>query len=1033
MINQHSKAQKITPTKNRRQCRFGRISFSLFQILFVGSVFGFTILFYSGCGQDKKSEPTGFTNPPEKAVSSPSETPPSESNPSGIHPRLSRTADGLPELEKDPLLDANDLFRKTVNLYSKCKVYSDNAYFEILYDINGPNGKERTAHRYPCSVTLKKPNQGRIAVRDGELISDGKNLRTRIHQPAFEDLYQELKAPYLFSSVIEFYPDIRLASAMQLDVPPTVCWAPPQLIFLQAKKPLKTFLPPGAQLSMLDPAYAKITPTGNQPHPENIIPCDRIQIVSDGGKTTFWISRKDHLFVRIEFPLEQLAVPDNVNRISKINLEIPDPFLSNDLQSFKNDKIFTLDGLENLKKVHEFLPADLVFLGKPFPKVKFKSLITGFSDLNTANPDDKYRLIWLFDQKTLQTLRSDYMSSLSSGGPSKRLLNEFNNILATFGEEPQLQIIPVCADNTEQYSDRLLLSQYGNLNLATPLYRLDPENTDKITISQIPVPSFILVDNKGIVQRFYRPAVNRFRFQIDMKNLVSEQDLFKEDLNRFQGNIKMFREILRQADLNDLYRIVSDSAPSEPEIKPKSAPRRMKLQQIWRVSRLHDPGNPLFIPAKKTSGRSMDLPAEKLPPAKPQDHANADNKTAKPQTGAVKALTDLPSGKPTADSAGQELILVPSDGNNINILSLDGKILRTLDSTVTGDEPITFLRYAETPDGKRFYAASAFLETRKVHCFDENFHKIVSINVGSLNNQRVSDLLLVNIAGNSEPELILALNGDTTDNNPPIDGLYAVDIRTRSILWKDEEITAPYRLGLETLSDGKKNLLAMNHYEGISGNIVVNDLQSGKRLRSIPSGKNESQKRNFSILWLGRSSAPGSEKEAPVFMDQLDIAKSFLAGISTEDGSVLWRTPLTENNLDRRMERIVSGDINGDGSDEWILPYRDGTILIFDKKGLLLDKFQTGSEVTGVCVVRTAQKITVPLHKTDNDKYQSAGIKSSSDSEKPSADHSDKTASGNSGGQSGSSEKLPSVNKNEMTTLLVITDLEGVTAWKVKW
>ena len=52
------------------------------------------------------------------------------------------------------------------------------------------------------------------------------------------------------------------------------------------------------------------------------------------------------------------------------------------------------------------------------------------------------------------------------------------------------------------------------------------------------------------------------------------------------------------------------------------------------------------------------------------------------------------------------------------------------------------------------------------------------------------------------------------------------------------------------------------------------------------------------------------------------------------------------------MERLVSGDVDGDGLDERIVASPDGAIQFFDAFGKQFDLFQYGSEITGVCVAR---------------------------------------------------------------------------------
>jgi hypothetical protein len=52
------------------------------------------------------------------------------------------------------------------------------------------------------------------------------------------------------------------------------------------------------------------------------------------------------------------------------------------------------------------------------------------------------------------------------------------------------------------------------------------------------------------------------------------------------------------------------------------------------------------------------------------------------------------------------------------------------------------------------------------------------------------------------------------------------------------------------------------------------------------------------------------------------------------------------------MERVVSGDLDGDGLDEWLVASPNGVVRFFRATGEPFDVFQYGAEISGVCVAR---------------------------------------------------------------------------------
>ncbi|MBR5242994.1 MAG: hypothetical protein IKW13_02050, partial [Thermoguttaceae bacterium] len=65
----------------------------------------------------------------------------------------------------------------------------------------------------------------------------------------------------------------------------------------------------------------------------------------------------------------------------------------------------------------------------------------------------------------------------------------------------------------------------------------------------------------------------------------------------------------------------------------------------------------------------------------------------------------------------------------------------------------------------------------------------------------------------------------------------------------------------------------------------------------------------------------------------------------------LWKTPIDWEESGQ-MERVVSGDVDGDGDDEWLVASPNGVVRFFRATGEPFDVFQFGAEISGVCVVR---------------------------------------------------------------------------------
>ncbi|MDO4586530.1 MAG: hypothetical protein Q4C95_04445 [Planctomycetia bacterium] len=896
--------------------------------------------------------------------------------------------------EKIPGLTAEKLLQQMQSAYANAKIYSDHAYIEAVYEINNNGKKELLPQRWQCSVLFKKPNFVRLDINNGVLVSNGETIQAKINDPLYENQYLEYPAPLILSSIKELYPDIKLANAMDLGIPATVMWAPPQLVLLLARNSLKTFVPgtnvdPSSSVNntdfpskkrpiLLDPDYIEFE--DNQTKEKILIACDRIKIEADDGNRILWINRENQALVRFELPLEQLVVPENIERVVSLCMEFPNQNLSEDPAAFSIAKdFFSLDEITNSEKVDHFLPPELFMLGKEIPNISIRSLVSGFSDLNLDALQGKNHLLCFWGGKDTE-LYSDIW------GKSRSFLFETQQIADRFATDHQIDFLAVNFD-TPQCSDNMVRNFYSQGNLSIPLYRLDFNEAQKTFLTGIAVPSIMIVNDKGIIQKYYQtpiPFAQLFRL---IQYLLNDNSLYLDDFRVFDANTKLFQESMNAADANDIYYIVPETiAEDKIDVLPQKLPETFLLNEIWSSSDFRGFNNPTTVSIGQSEINSLLT-------------LNSNDKSPSSESNSSQNSTENKLQNQTTD-----FVLVPCEGNAIAVFDQTGKLVKKV-VPQAADEPITFIRTGLGSDGQRYFAASSLLESRKVHRFDSQLNDLGSLDVGRLKNQWVADIRFADINQDQQPELLIALVGDSSNNNIiPIHGIYAVDLKTQKVLWRDEMILTPYQIGIQTKnqsslsksivneknppqngsdeisivsasnsnektapldqnlkeksgdSDPQKPILeidetqssgilwAMNHPEGLTGNIIGDQLENGTRIAEITNSNNES------VLWLAVEDLDADgESEIVAFLAKIDPPELSFVSLKT-DGTVLWRLNLPQDYQGRQMERISSGDINGDGIKEWILPTSDGAIRFINASGQLIDEFHTEMELTGVCV-----------------------------------------------------------------------------------
>lgn len=804
------------------------------------------------------------------------------------------------------------LLRETLAAYANAKYYSDSGYVEFVCEET--ETRRLRSYRVPCSTTLAKPNYFRVQLGSSLLRSDGKTLRAQILERAYEGQALERPAPLVVASIREFYPDAQFAEAANLGIPPNLFWTSPQLALLFAKDPKKTLIPDDAELKILEPEYLRF----NDGDPNaRAIPCDRLQIAAEDGVRVLWIDREKKTLARCELPLEQTVSPSDSVKVVLMRVDFPDQEISDSApQALER---FALEDAD-AELVDRFLPPELVPLNKRFPK---EALIPTRADENDFIADEKPRFALLY-------FRSPDVGD-SNNFAACRAFAEAEAYYGAYEEQLDLLAVDrgVNTDGGEAIDSNVA-------EFRAPIYRLDLEKAAKAdpAFAKIDAPSFMLVDKNGLVVKYLRDGFSLTTLRRLIARALEGGDLTADDFNAYYDGVRRFSDFAERSDLQDLYRFSADlNVPIA--VPNRQAPKTFDLIERWRFSNLRSPMNPLPVCADDLIENGVN-----------------ENDAEKNDAG------ELGENKNAASALPEELLVVPSDGNALTLLSVDGQLIRKTAPAAAAGEPIGFVRTARMANGKRFYAASAQNQARKIHRFDENFNDLGSLDVGRAQDQRVGDALFADVNGDGVPELILSLLGGDKSSVSHRNGVYAVDMNEQKILWKYESILEPSRLAFcESIQDPggasgqndatncRGEILAMDYVEGTTGAPVRLDLATGERVGVFRSPENESIRRFASV----RPSTSSAAAIGAIVTSPESTRASFIG--LTRGGVKLWENAAPAF-PDSAMERLSTADINGDGQDEWIVASPDGTILFFDASGKKLDQFQYGAEITGARIAK---------------------------------------------------------------------------------
>lgn len=879
----------------------------------------------------------------------------------------SRGKNHIEPLRRLPGQTPQEIFDRMIRSYQTAESYSDHGVVSLVGQFS-----HQTPAPLPCSFAWESSGRLRLEVGDEVLLSQGLNP-----QGSDGDKHSFVRIRSLPDQILKFATPSRwtietlfehLAQApgqgraLGLNLPGSIPEFPPQTILFFADEPLKTLVPDGSTLELLDPQWILEKP------------CDLVRVSHAEGSRIFWVQRDPPLLLRLDYIAEGLAVPEGIEDLRLIRFDMSDANVNRPIapEAFQIllPESTNSERSGEVRIVSEFQSPEVLLLGQK-PK-DFESLKLGIlSDIGNQTsgnvPGKTLRLSDLTDKTVVLCFWSSWSNA------SLSVLEGFARLTQSFSQDNRVQCLAVNMDRYCQareiadvsigtrHPDSLPTLSESNWqdiaqllkskNIPLPAYE-DPDGRLGKAFFTDEFPTWVVLAPGGTVEAWLVGSQPNAVLSELVRDVLATEELATEEMAVARPHEKAL-VILRQrqdayrrmlSEMSRRGRYVADQVRSEPMVTRPSYPRTPKnfsLNIAWTLPQVASPGNIALLP--QTS------------------QANGE--------------------------AAAPLILVPCNGNNLAILDASGKLLRMFQPEgMLYDAMISTIRTVAGANRKHYVGLSS-LGGRSVCVYDESFQLLATCQPDQkstlADEQRfgqqglgerpisgfgqtgsewiIADFQFFDIPGNTGQGnsgrigaasnnagmgLLLGLLGSGRSSDQSGDALLAVDMQG-AMLWQDGTPVAPYQVDYQTVG-GVQRILVLDHRDG-RGKLLCFDISGsdvpGRYLKTL---QLDDQRE---IVWfhVDDLNADGEDELAVIFSNAGQTKQSFAALDSK--GEILWEHPLPAGKFTKPIDRIICGDLIGDEEKEYILPSPDGTVFLFNRKGDFLDSLAFGEYLNGLAVV----------------------------------------------------------------------------------
>lgn len=356
-----------------------------------------------------------------------------------------------------------------------------------------------------------------------------------------------------------------------------------------------------------------------------------------------------------------------------------------------------------------------------------------------------------------------------------------------------------------------------------------------------------------------------------IQQLLAGKDTYEEAQKRYEARLAEFQQAQAASSGST---DVAQEVPNA-EIAPRAEPQRFKLTKLWTSSAVKEPGNLLV----------------------------------------------------TRDAGGADRIYALDGFHQAVELNAKGEVAERHVLDVPDGAVIRYLRTATDGAGNRYYAGSASAQ-QQVHLFDADWKTKLSYPpVDGGKSDGVSDVQLVDLNGDGQPELNVAFWGAGGVHNVALDGTRA---------WHNQGLDLVYRLAPTSAdSEGHRSLLATNR----QGTLVALT-HDGQQSEHHSVGA-----RYLHSVFTADLDGDGQAETCAISRDQGN--RESIVGVGP-DFTALWENPLPFGWHRHAIEPVTSGKVLPGAELQWIVAGADGSLLFIGRDGQLLDRHQHGAALSGV-------------------------------------------------------------------------------------
>jgi hypothetical protein len=270
------------------------------------------------------------------------------------------------------------------------------------------------------------------------------------------------------------------------------------------------------------------------------------------------------------------------------------------------------------------------------------------------------------------------------------------------------------------------------------------------------------------------------------------------------------------------------------------------------------------------------------------------------------------SNKLLAVNTEGKMFVVSPDGNIDKELSIPG---------VSGRLPVA-IHWAELEKGKIGFTTFSGGWPHEIFIFDKDGKVIWKYPPSDKPKEGIDSVAFVNIDNDKTTELIVGFNAGGDQG-----ALHLVSSRGE-VIWRSNKVGNVGNVaGIPKHGDRQGMVLCT----GSGGEITVFDA-SGRFIRTI---SNDSHYVNhFSAANID---SKGSIQVVSFWKNYLK--KSGFAVATDLEGKIFWKYPIISDEATKVPQPIIAVDINEDGVKEWIIYPHRGELVVLDKSGKLIAKF----------------------------------------------------------------------------------------------